>query len=179
MYVLCIEGVHGVGKTFQLKNIKDIEILNEGLMERDYWKFHPQDFPNEFQWIAEWFKRIILCKKSNIILTDRSPFSAIFYTNNEYGKILKEPIKLYLKFLESKNIIIKTIYLSEDREIIWKRIQQRLIEEPCRKLYKEDDRNWFDKIYDYYEKFDCWDYIIKKDHEEEIKNIISMYKKKI
>jgi thymidylate kinase len=81
-----------------------------------------------------------------IFFADRSPYSAVFYARGPEGKLLEPLIQAQLKQLkELAGITIITIYVKVDQEVLWSRIQQRLLLEPFREKFNESSREWMEK----------------------------------
>ena len=65
------------------------------------------------------------------------------------------------------DIRIFTVLLKVDREVLWTRIQQRLLEEPERIQLNENDRAWMDRTVDFYEDR-TWDIVVDNGHDSGI-----------
>jgi len=172
--VYCLEGPHGTGKTTLINKIKEMgfNIRNEEFIT-DIKTLNPQSLTMELLWIAKFINELINLTSNNndnqIIFADRSIISAILYSEN--GELLREPINKILLDLY-KIVNIKTIYIRSTKEDLWNRIQKRLLEEPIRNNYRENDYNWMETVYNFYESYK-WDYIIDNiDLEKTIKEII-------
>lgn len=152
--VFCIEGVHGVGKTTVASTLKKkgFCVMDENFMEYNNTKLHPQHFVLESRWAMCMFYNIIkLAETETTIITDRSPYTAMIYSRKG-GKMLRRTLDESIKQLsDDLNINFYVLCLYDEREKIWKRIQKRLKKEPKRKKYGEDDKEWFNKIYDIYD----------------------------
>lgn len=136
---------------------------------------HPQSLVMETSWICSWFERILKFAKEyeksggsheNIVfIADRSPFSAVLYCN--YGNLLKPIIEQQLKEVkEHAGIDIYSILITVQHEVLWQRIQARLELEPDRALYKEDQREWMEKVSNFYNTFDQWDFEVDNTEED-------------
>lgn len=105
----------------------------------------------------------------------RSPFSAAFYSRRG-GDLLPAVIREQIQEVrEAAGIEIYTVYLQVDEDVLWGRITNRLKDEPARKKYDEDKREWMDKTVRFYETFD-WDIVVKNNQEntaETMQNIIA------
>jgi hypothetical protein len=94
-----------------------------------------------------------------IIIADRSPLSAVFYSKTD-GHLLEPLIRQYVKELrEAADVHIITAHLHTERELLWSRILKRLELEPSRKQYAEDKREWMEKVCSFYESM-AWDVTI-------------------
>jgi thymidylate kinase len=116
-----------------------------------------------------------------IFFADRSPFSAVFYAKGPegkffiifvyfffhllflLGKLLEPLIQAQLKQLHAlAGITIITVYVKVEPEVLWNRIQQRLVEEPYREKFNESSREWMDKTVNFYEDNDkLWDFTVE------------------
>lgn len=168
--VYCFEGVHGAGKTTLINDLKKkgYNTLDEGFIKTPS-ELHPQSFVMEFEWIAAWFKRLreLASKtKSQLFITDRSPYSSIFYTRSGDGGLFLDLIKtLSLELEKTLNIHIHTVFLWTPLGVLWERINNRLVTEQNRKLFGEDDKEWLQKIYDKYMNFK-WDYNVSPENHK-------------
>jgi thymidylate kinase len=192
--VILIEGVHGVGKTAVLEEIKkeeekkdkvDYLILKENFIDKKNEKelFNPQSFYKEVTWAMEMFNRIeractrtcVCNNKKEVLFVDRSPYTAIFYNRDSIAKensSIKNIIDKIFRDFKEKGIHLYTICLVGKPEKIWNRVNERLKKEPERLKYTEDDRKWFNKQVGSYSNFK-WDYIVENNGtiEECTKNI--------
>lgn len=86
-----------------------------------------------------------------IIIADRSPLSAIFYTRTD-GGLLQPLIEQYVRELRvAADVHIHTVHLRTERMLLWERIQQRLLLEPERVSLREDKMDWMDAVLSFYE----------------------------
>lgn len=100
-------------------------------------------------------------------MLDRSPYSAVFYAQQQSGFVLRTWIDEMIRHMhEHANITVITIYLHVPQEVLWNRISKRLAQEPHRKQFNEHKREWMQYIYNLYHEFD-WDYVISNevDHD--------------
>ena len=65
---------------------------------------------------------------------------------------------------EAAGIEIYTVYLQVREDILWGRISDRLKEQPERKKYDEDKREWMDKTVQFYETFNEWDLVVENNN---------------
>lgn len=175
MFVVCIEGCHGSGKTELCKTFSDngYEILDEAFLDMPEFSLHPQSLIMETLWICKWFKRLlekqVTLKTSadspTIFIADRSPFSAVFYSEHK-GDLLDPLIQSMIEDLSKSHIFIYTVLLSVDPHILWKRISKRLTVEPHRKKFNEDDREWMDKVVKLYSE-KTWDFVANNNEKIE------------
>ena len=170
MIVLCLEGCHGSGKT-ELKSAfsrNGYHVLDESFLEMPAFGLHPQSLMMETLWTYNWFSRVVKLQydlnkdktKRTIIISDRSPYSALFYCNNEKGSdILKLLINEQIKELEiNSGIEILTAHINCKDDVLWSRIQDRLLLEPERKELNEDSIEWMYKVQSFYRNFN-WDFV--------------------
>lgn len=136
---------------------------------------HPQSLLMETTWICSWFERILKFAKQcqelgtshedTIYIADRSPFSAVLYCH--YGELLKPVIKQQMAEVKQyAGIDIYSILIKVQGDVLWERIQNRLELEPDRALYKEDSRDWMEKVSNFYEGFDEWDLSVDNTEED-------------
>jgi predicted ATPase len=88
MIVIALEGTHGCGKTELLNKFasRGYCVLDEGFLDMPSSDMHPQTMVMELAWVSNWMQRIVqLMSLNSVVITDRSPFSAVFYTRNNLG----------------------------------------------------------------------------------------------
>jgi len=146
------------------------DVLDEGFMKDEIpLKMHSQSFTMEHQWISSWFGRImkkVSYEEKKFYIVDRSPYSSVFYTRGK-GKLFVPLIdELARELREEANIYIFTVCLQVEKDILWKRICERLEREPQRKKYGEDSREWMEKIHDLYSNFN-WDLTLPNNEKRE------------
>ncbi|RYE97868.1 MAG: hypothetical protein EOO41_03015 [Methanobacteriota archaeon] len=96
------------------------------------------------------------------MVADRSPFSAVFYSRSD-GHLLQPLISQYIRELrEVADVHILTVHLRTERELLWSRIQQRLLREPARAALREDQVEWMDKVLSFYDSM-SWDVCVRND----------------
>jgi deoxyadenosine/deoxycytidine kinase len=163
MIVIALEGCHGTGKTSLLTEFatRGYRVMQEGFLDMPSVDgLLPQSMTMEMNWMNHWFQTILKefaeeKKKNNkhakpsILLTDRSPFSAVHYMKTN-GHLVKEMIDVQIKELEKIGIFIYTVHVKCHVDALWKRIQRRLEQEPERKEFNEYSREWMIEIYDKY-----------------------------
>jgi thymidylate kinase len=161
--IYCIEGPHGSGKTQIINNLKDrgYNILDEGFLDMPTFDLNPQSFTMELIWVSRWIERALELKKSSpaVYFADRSPYSALLYAEN--GLLMKPIIQQMLRDLKRANIVIVNILVTVPAEILWGRIQARLLREPAREKYKEGSRAHMDTVVSFYNSHDdLWNHTI-------------------
>lgn len=128
-------------------------------------QLHPQSLLMELNWVCGWFQRILKIKQSDapqVLICDRSPLSAVFYTSNSNGVLLAPVIKAQiLELKQVAKIDIYTVHVKCDEDVLWSRIQQRLAVEPERAVYKEDSLAWMQEVKHFYDNFPSWDFEVE------------------
>ncbi|KAK2956192.1 hypothetical protein BLNAU_8756 [Blattamonas nauphoetae] len=182
MIVLCLEGCHGVGKTELLAQFQKagFPVLDEAFMEMPEYALHPQTLLMETVWLSNWFMRLLQMTQTvkdhdhTIFVADRSPYSAEFYGAN--GHLLGPVIREQINELRTKNIFVYTVLVKVDKELLWERINKRLIAEPHRVKYNEHSREWMEKTYQWYNTHE-WDFLILNnqwDITETMRNMMTL-----
>ena len=164
----------GCGKTSLCNEFTDADfwVLDEGFMDMPAYALHPQSLLMETTWVCQWFTRLL--KKMSelkaahngeglgieqIFVADRSPFSACFYSQRG-GHLLDPVIREQIKEVrEAAGIEVYTVHCKVEKETLWKRIQERLVDQPERTKYNEDKRSWMDKTLEFYDNFN-WDIVV-------------------
>mmetsp|Transcript_31857 Transcript_31857/g.49861 ORF Transcript_31857/g.49861 Transcript_31857/m.49861 type:complete len:221 (-) Transcript_31857:89-751(-) len=171
MIVICFEGCHGSGKSSLCNEFESggFNVLDEAFMDMPSYDIHPQSFVMENLWVCRWIKRLLRkqielgdAEKNTVFFADRSPFSAVFYSQSS-GLLLKSAIAEQLNYLREKaGIVVYTVYLKVPQELLWERIQTRLRREPHRLKYNEDSREWMESTVGFYEEQgDLWDFVFE------------------
>jgi len=195
--IVCIDGPHGVGKTYNLESLrKNVDLIefavyvDEGFVPKVKTKFHPQSLFEETKWALNWFenitKRCFFNKKTGrfehnkIIVTDRSPYSACVYSKS-HAKELKKVIDGIRDEFEVKGIKLYNLYLYADVMLIEGRIKERLRlpTEQWRKKLNEDDPTWLKEVIKRYVKIStCFcERIPTDDSEKCCEKIVEFVKK--
>jgi len=170
MIVICIEGCHGSGKTSIIKQLASagFNVLDEAFLDMPtYIGLHPQTLIMESLWVARWLERLLLIQKKEgstaketIYFADRSPYSAVFYSN--YGHLLEPLIEQQIKDLQKANIYIFSVVLKVEEQRLWRRIQTRLVVEPERRNLQEGSYDWMKKVLQFYQdKQNLWNFYIE------------------
>lgn len=159
--------IAGCGKTELCKRFETegFRTLDEAFLDMPSYGIHPQSLLMETTWVVSWFERLLKQAESFkargeshervVFFADRSPFSAVFYSN--HGELLKPIIEKQIEEVrEFANIYIHSVHVRVEREVLWKRVQARLELEPDRAIYKEDKREWMEQVVSFYENF-SWD----------------------
>jgi hypothetical protein len=84
-----------------------------------------------------------------------------YYAKNG-GEFLEPVIETQIKEFAEKNIFIFTVLVQVEKELLWKRICDRLKREPVRLQYNEGSREFFEKTYDWYRSHP-WDFVLQNE----------------
>lgn len=165
MLVICIEGPHGCGKTKLVESFRaaGYPVLDEMFMElpAHFDGLEAQSMVREMAWVTHWFERVLRYRLEHpgveLVVSDRSPFSAVIYAN--MGQQLKACIATQLLELEQHTPVrIKNVLLEVDPEVHWQRILSRLEQEPERARYNEACEEWMWTVRQRYDELkDVWD----------------------
>jgi len=97
-----------------------------------------------------------------VIIADRSPFSAVFYSRSD-GGLLEPLIRQYIGELKAAaDVHIVTLHLRTRRDLLWSRILERLTREPSRAALREDQAEWMDAVLSFYDGM-RWDLTVPND----------------
>jgi hypothetical protein len=154
---------------------KTEKVLDEGFLDMPQFGLTPQSFTMELIWVAKWIERVLELNNAKPLETyyaDRSPFSALLYAPN--GHLMRSAISETIEdMLAQADIEIVTVYIKVTNDILWERISERLIEEPQRKQYNEDSREWMETAVKFYDdNSSLWDYTVHNNMVE-IDTVIS------
>ncbi len=149
--------------------------MDEAFLDMPSYGIHPQSLLMETTWICHWFERLLKSAQAitkrggsharTVYVADRSPYSAVLYCT--HGQLLKPIIMQQCEEVHRHaGIEILTVMLRVEDEVLWQRIQARLEIEPDRVLYKEDSREWMDKVAGFYNSFDLWDVEVDNSDED-------------
>jgi len=157
----------GCGKTEIVQEFANagFATMDEAFMDMpSYCSLHPQSVVMETNWICGWFQRILKEASqgdaNKVLIVDRSPLSAVFYTRNKQGRLLAPLIAAQVLELKEVGIDIFTVHVKCDTDTLWQRIQRRLQLEPERALYKEDSIEWLHEVQAFYNNFEGWDFTV-------------------
>ncbi len=159
MYIYCIEGCHGCGKTEIVTNLKNAgyNILDEGFLDMPvYDNLAPQSFTVELLWVARWIERVLKIAQTapshSVYFADRSPYSAMLYAPN--GVLLKPIIYEMMRDLATAGINVINIFIDVEPDVLWERIVNRLKAEPAREKYNEGSRDHMNRVIAFYKSHD-------------------------
>ena len=158
-------GKTGCGKTELCATFASagFAVLDEGFLDMPCPSAHPQSLVMEAAWVSAWFQRVLAAHEQDparVMIADRSPLSAVFYTRAGQGALLDPLIRGMYADLAEAGVEIYTVYLQVKPATLWSRIQRRLLNEPDRVLYKEDSREWMETVLSFYEQYNNWDFVI-------------------
>ena len=108
-------------------------------------------------------QRLVLLAEQDpnrVVITDRSPYSAVFYTRSGGGQLLVPIIQRCLSELKIHGVELYTVHVKVDANMLWERICDRLLVEPERALYKENSREWMDEVKGFYDNFPHWSFTV-------------------
>lgn len=192
--VLCLEGAHGAGKTEVGKRLRELgyPFLDGAFLDVGppgaRALLHPQSFIKESAWVTKWVDRLLVMQgdgcvgggdtgpqgpggesymENTVYFADRSPYSAACYAR-EHSELLEPVIAQQIAYLcAHAQVYVYTIYLKVDPELQWKRVQARLLCEPGRTAFREDNREWLDTVVRFYDEraaHNLWDVVIDRTH---------------
>jgi len=177
MIVISLEGCHGCGKTELSRRFAEhgFVVLDEGFLDMPSFGIHPQSLLMETRWVCSWFERLLqranemklkgISHENVVYITDRSPYSAVFYCH--FGVLLAPVIGKQMEEVKMHaDIHIYTVHVSVNEEVLWKRVQERLRHEPDRAFLNEDKREWLNKVLDFYSNFK-WDVVVDNSEHDD------------
>ncbi|CAK4384445.1 unnamed protein product [Aphanomyces euteiches] len=168
MLVVCLEGCHGSGKTSLCNEFAALgfRILDENFLDMPAHSLHPQTLFMETKWVCSWFDRVLSLSQKphadrHVYFADRSPFSAVFYA--AHGKLLEPIIRAQMEEItQFADIQFVTLHVTVERELLWRRIKNRLQLEPERIRYNEHKRSKMEDCLAFYHSFQ-WDMQVEND----------------
>jgi hypothetical protein len=164
MKVYSLVGPSASGKTTLLKEFDNANFAT--MPEKYIGSFNKllnnKEMLSKWNWISLWFDRILKSFENGleILISDRHPIEVVPYVDK--GTSFIDPILFSQEELKCHNIMIETIYLKLDFEVLMERIFTRIKHEPQRMDYAETDIDFRRKIYDFYERGinNTWTHII-------------------
>lgn len=180
---MSLVGPIGTGKTTTLALLNDLgySTMKENYIDCDINGIDNRYLISKWNWIANWFTRVIKFSKSSgdqLLLSDRSPIEAGLWTERCFP--LMEALRRSFDELRLLNINCKHIYLKCDKEILWRRVQERLRSDPHRMQYNESNKDFFTELVEAYDKYNSlWDNIVDTSYiepKEVAQQIISLIK---
>lgn len=134
----------------QFLNIKD-----------DYPTMDPQSFLMESLWAHHWIHKVMTLihrqpHSPDIIFTDRSPWSGLMYakmeqTSSEFMSLYHQLYHVMQHLARVPGVQLYMVRVQADKDRVWQRVQQRILQEPVRILYNEQSREHFEGIYGKYQ----------------------------
>lgn len=102
-------------------------------------------------------------ERNKKIVSDRCPYDVCAYVSDPEKQHLM--VREYMSELEALFAIrVKTIFVRVPFSLARKRVRERLIREPWRKNYHEDDDAFLKMTWSYYEDHASeWDHVIEND----------------
>lgn len=172
--VICVEGIHGVGKSFFLNKLRQEgrHVLDEEFMNTVMKDYSPTGMVRQVVWLADWIQRVVKAAAEtqplDLIYVDRSMYSAIMYNDRENEtNAMKLLIDKSIQELKVMGIQINTVLFTDETHDAWNRIQERLLKEPQRKQFNEHSETHYYKVWDKYYKThaNIWDMTMKAPKE--------------
>lgn len=164
MRVLCIEGVHGVGKSTLISKLGEMgyDVRHENFNYASDSVMHKQGLFMELKWVQQWFSDVIESYLSGkkLLIMDRSPFSAHFYAKTQFrDMVLGVAKEEWAEVQATLQITFETVCLTLDSELLWGRITNRMKKEPARQQCAESSRRFMDETVAAYTNFQ-WDHVL-------------------
>ncbi|KAG9410920.1 hypothetical protein AC1031_018947 [Aphanomyces cochlioides] len=158
----------GSGKTSLCNEFAALgfRILDENFLDMPAHSLHPQTLFMETKWVCSWFDRVLSLSLKphadrHVYFADRSPFSAVFYA--AHGKLLEPIIRAQMEEItQFADIQFVTMHVTVERELLWRRIKNRLQLEPERIRYNEHKRSKMEDCLAFYHSFQ-WDMQVEND----------------
>lgn len=180
MKVFSLEGNYGIGKSTlfekmsKMDELNSIYFMNESFIELCNKNTDPNGIITEINWISSWFNRIIEYKNNGVeyVITDRSPYSPLFFTKTQHIDSLEFIIHDMINELKSYDVQLITLHLNTEMDVNWNRIMNRIEKEPKRRIFNEDNYDRFVLLYTKFNQFK-WDIAVNND-EHAIDNILKI-----
>ncbi len=179
VFVVSLEGEPATGKSTILSGLGFPIILHEGFGSSDpHDVLHPQSFSRELEWAVDYFKRIRIAasrffKKGTggIIVTDRSPYSAVIFADSN-NDLLYATIRAMEDEHEKHGMKFFRVRLFAGIDTLRDRILSRIDVEPWRKELHEDDIEYMMGTRNKYDRYiSLWDTTVRND-EGDIVDVI-------
>lgn len=167
IHVVCLEGCHGVGKTSLWKKLTQyMRIGEEFKKSQTSFMFSRQAFFPQMSWVMHWFEHLesvlraywsqdqqkFVSVKPVVVVTDRSPYSAEIYTEQE-PELLNRLIQKLMGIYTDCGIDFHIIKLVRDKEDVWRDVVTRVSKSgSVRMQLKENNRDHFDRVWKKYEE---------------------------
>ena len=165
MVVFGIIGPCGAGKTTLLKTLPGtIRTHKEGYVQKDDETVFIDNalYLSKLRYLSAWYLEMIELKRQRQkrIVSDRCPYDVAAYVSDpskQHSLIVE-----YMNEIEdSFGIKVKTIFVRVPFAVARRRVAERLVSEPWRSRYHEDDEKFLAKTWKYYEDHAAlWDEVI-------------------
>lgn len=159
-YVLCIEGMTGVGKTTLAKKLEEEGFPVVYADEIIFSLLHLPPTQRQVQWILKWFSVVAerlqttSTSRERPLIVDRSPFAGAMYWPESGRPQLA--IHLIGEILKENKLRPYIVCMKQRRKVLLKRIKRRASEQQaerkdaaehdCRESLNEFDESWFDAV---------------------------------
>lgn len=161
--VVSLVGMIGAGKTTLLDElVKDgYETLPEGYISNQGYFFDNRLILSQWRWIAEWFGKVATFfdenKEKSYVFVDSCAIISGIWTSHCHS--LLAPIQESFNELKKMSFEFINVEIYCEKEILFKRIDNRLKIEPIRLQYNEDNKEFINELYEQYRKNTyLWDY---------------------
>ncbi|WP_291037026.1 hypothetical protein [Dyadobacter sp. 50-39] len=126
-------------------------VLEEKYMELNTMQLDNRLLVSKWTYISYWTNAIIKAKLDghSLILTDRCPLDNCAYIGAK-GKALLDLVEICFSELKELNIEIVPVLVTADFNTLQSRIDRRLVNEPGRALYNENDIEHNRSAYDFF-----------------------------
>ena len=165
MKVYAVTGPCGVGKTTAVNSLPgNIRRHKEGYMQLDDETIYIKNslFLSKIRYLSSWCLNMIEINSQGVklLVSDRCPFDVAAYVSNE--ELQFDIVKEYMKELDQNyGITVKTVYFRASFDFSMKNVRERIVREPGRIRYGENDVIFLRKTYDFFErKISSWDFVI-------------------
>ncbi len=185
--VISLVGMIGSGKTTLLNElIKDgYETLPEGYITKQGYSFDNRLILSQWKWIGNWFERVVTFfeenEKKTYVFVDSSALVSGIWTS--HCTPLFQPLQISFDELRKLSFDFINIELYCDKEVLIRRIQERLKIEPIRRQYNETNIEFINDLYLQYQNHTyLWDYRLNSTNRtsKELKDeLINFLKKRI
>lgn len=138
--VIALVGPSGVGKTTVAGHILARgELMSERYREADHFQLDNRTVLSKWNYIAEWFNRVLVARQRNIalLIADRSPYDTGAYATG--GHVLIRPLEQSFAELDALGVAVRFAYLHAPENVLRSRIEARLAVEQWRKAYHEPE----------------------------------------
>ena len=182
--IFAIVGSCGAGKTSVLSRLPaEVLIHKEGYIEKDDESRYIDNrlYHSKLRYMSAWFMNMYdySDKGYPLVVSDRCPYDNAAYVESPTLLFeLVEKMMLELTNLKDRTISIETIYLRVRFNVCSDRVSKRLLAEPKRVNYHENNRAFLKKTWKFYEDFNAkWDHVVENNDDiestvERVKQII-------